>query len=345
MPSPRGAEILAPMEKEAPPKSVKPWYLARPVLFAVAAQAVLLLIAVFIVVIVPSLDEDPDFTAARTIYLPQRELQHRMSMAEFQQNTQPPVMRERLTTSALLPETMPSLPALPQVDAALPETPLLDADALLGQSGILGALTGARTESSTVSFFGVEDRAQRIVICFDISTTVKNKVERAGYSMERIREETEALVDGLNANTLFGLIQHARNYDLFRDYLVPATRDNKEAARRWLRSEFRTDGMSARGWRRGNPNGIQSVLAAAFLLDPAPDLVILVSDGDYYRSTGGGAGERVPWRDIAGDLRDLQEGLVEPARIHFVGFHMRASDRSEANSLTRRYNGTFREFR
>lgn len=333
------------MEREVTRRSAKPWYLARPVLFAVAAQAILLLVAFFIIVIVPSLEEDPDFTAARTIYLPQRELQHRMSMAEFQQNAQPPVMRERLTTSALLPETMPSLPALPQVDAAMPETPLLDANALLGQSGILGALTGAQTEFSTVSFFGVEDSAQRIVICFDISTTVKNKVERAGYSMDRIREETEALIDGLNANTLFGLIQHARNYDLFRDYLVPATLDNKEAARRWLQNEFRTDGMSARGWRRGNPNGIQSVLDAAFRLDPAPDLVILVSDGDYYRSVGGGAGERVPWRDIASDLRGLQEGLVEPARLHFVGFHMRASDRSEANSLARLYDGSFREFR
>lgn len=333
------------MEQAGEGKAAKPWFFARPVLFAVAAQGVLVLVAVFVVVIVPSLQDDPDFSAARTIYLPQRELQHRMSMAEFQQNAQPPVMLERLATSALLPDTMPRLPALPSVDAAVPDTPLLDANALLGQSGILAALAGTSTEVSTVSFFGVEDQAQRIVICFDISTTVKNKVERAGYTMEVIRAETESLIEGLNANTLFGIIQHARNYDLFRDYLVPATRGNKEAARQWLRDEFRTDGMSARGWRRGNPNGIQSVLAAAFRLDPAPDLVILVSDGDYHRTVGGRSGERVPWREITNDLNDLQEGLVEPARLHFIGFHMRASDRNEANRLTRLFNGTFREFR
>lgn len=318
---------------------------ARSLALALIAQALVIVIAILIVVIVPS-PKEPDFQAARTIFLPQRELEHRMAVSDFQQVTQPPVMRERLVSSALMPENMPMLPALPTVEfSSIADTPLLDANALLGQSGLMGTLSAATTEFSSISFFGIEDRAERVVILFDISTSVKNKVERAGLSMERIREETVNLIRELNANTLFGLIQHARNYSPFRDYLVAATVENKEAALAWLENEFRTDGMSAPGWRRGNPNGIQSVLEAAFSLDPAPDLLILVSDGDYYRTPPGGGSERVPWREIDADLRRLQEGLPEPARLHFVGFLMRPGDRTELQRLTRLYQGRLREFR
>lgn len=317
----------------------------RPVALAIVVQALILIAAFFIVVLVPEAQEEPDFSAAPTVYLPQRELQHRMALAEFQENASPPVMRERLATSALLPDSLPQLPNLPSMESAQIDTPLLDAHALLGQSGLLGALSDIKTEYSTVSFFGVEARAERVVICIDISMTVKNKVERAGYSMERVRQEAESLIEGLNANTLFGIVQHARNYDLFRDYLVAATVENKAAALAWLRSEFRTKGTSGRNWQRRHPNGIQSVLAAAFQLDPAPDLIFLVSDCNYYRTPSNGGGERVPWEEIASDLRLHQEGLVRPARLDFIAFQMRPEDRAQAANLAQLYGGSVREFR
>lgn len=317
----------------------------RPAALAFIVQALILISALFVVVLVPEKKEEPDFSAAPTVYLPQRELEHRMALAEFQQHAQPPVMRERLATSALLPDSLPELPSLPSLESAQLDAPLLDAHALLGQSGLLGALSDIRTEQSSVSFFGVETRAERIVICIDISTTVRNKIERAGYSMERVRKEAELLIEGLNANTLFGIVQHARNYDLFRDYLVAATVDNKAAALEWLRTEFRTDGTSGRNWQRRHPNGIQSVLTAAFELDPAPDLIFLVSDCEYYRTPANGGGQRVPWEEIANDLRRHQEGLARSARLHFFAFHMRPEDRSQAANIAQLYGGSVREFK
>ena len=54
-------------------------------ILAVAVQAAILLLTVFVVVFVPSDDAEPEFVAAKTIYLPQRELEHRVHFAEHQQ--------------------------------------------------------------------------------------------------------------------------------------------------------------------------------------------------------------------------------------------------------------------
>ena len=51
---------------------------------AVFVIAVFLLTARSVTVLVLSLREEPVFTAPKTIYLPQRELEHQMAVAEFQ---------------------------------------------------------------------------------------------------------------------------------------------------------------------------------------------------------------------------------------------------------------------
>lgn len=314
-------------------------------MLAVVTQALVLLVTVFVVVIGPIFEREPDFTAKKTIYLPQRELEHRVSMAEFQQAAQPPVMLNRLSVESLRPDTVPPLPPLPAVEfnPVSMDTPLLSADALLGQAGLLGGIGAVGTEASEFSFFGLKDRATRIVICFDVSQSVKTKVERAGLTMLAVKDETRRVVEQLNANTLFGFIQFSRQYDTFRPYLVAATMGNKEAAIAWLETEFRTDGSSAPGWTRDEPNGVQSVLKAAFRLDPAPDAVILVSDGSFQRTPAAGGFENVPWEELEAELADLQAGLPEPAKVHFVGFQMKGSDKAAMNRIVRRYHGRLRE--
>lgn len=316
-----------------------------PVFLAFVAQGLVLLIAVFVVVIGPIFQSEPEFVAKKTIYLPQRELEHRMSVSEFQQAAQPPVMLNKLSSSSLLPNSVPPLPSMPQVDfkPVQMESPIANANALLGQSGLFGALSGVETEISTVSLFGLKTEATRIVICFDVSQSVKTKVERIGYTMEHVRDETRKVVEQLNANTLFGFIQFSRQYDIFRNYLVAATQANKQQAIDWLMSEFRTDGKSGSGWRRESPNGIQSVIKAAFSLDPQPDAVIVLSDGSFQRTPHEGGSEDVPWDEFANDLRRLQGGLPEPVKIHFIGFQMKSSDKSEMNKIVRLYRGKLRE--
>ncbi|MCB1124038.1 MAG: hypothetical protein KJT03_20975 [Verrucomicrobiae bacterium] len=325
-------------------KQVKPSFKIGPLIWALIIQVALLLIAVFVVVVIPNIRKDPEFVAKKTIYLPQRELEHSVALSEFQQVASKPALMERLTTEALISSDMPALPALPTQDFNPFDNamnPLNDAAALLGESGLMGSLQGLVSESSTVSFFGIKDQATRIVIAFDISQSVLTKAKKSGISIQQLQEEAVNLIQELNANTLFGLIQFSRSYDFFEDYLVAGTKANKEAGVIWLEKEFRTDGKSGRGWIRSTVNGIQSVMEASFAWQP--DVIFLISDGDFQRTTPSGGSENVPWDELFRDVHKLQEQSEKDARIHFVGFQVKPQHKDQLQILVGKYGGQYRE--
>lgn len=290
------------------------------------AAVVILLILVcarFVTVLVLSFQEDPDFSAPKTIYLPQRKLEHQMAVSEFQNAAATPATIPQLTTESLL-ANVPALPVVPDVDFTPVENEALvsESDALFGQSGLMGALGALSSQASSVSFLGITEEASRFVIVVDTSVTVVNAVTAAGSSMNAIREEAIRMIESLNANTLFGFIQHSRNYDPFQNDLIPATLANKEKALEWLRNDFRTDG-SGRGWRsgpviKGDTNGILPILNFAFNMQP--DVIFLISDGGYFASTADGGQRPVPLGDVISLIRDLQNNLDSDARIHAIHF-------------------------
>lgn len=290
---------------------------------AVLVLAFFLLTARFVTVLVLNLREEPVFTAPKTIYLPQRELEHQMAVSEFQNAAATPATIPQLTTESLLANT-PPLPAVPDV-AFTPvenEAMISESDALFGQSGLMGALGALSSQASSVSFLGITEEASRFVIIVDTSVTVVNAVTAAGSSMEAIRDEAIRMVKSLNANTLFGFVQHSRNYDPFQNNLIPATVPNKELALEWLGREFRTDG-SGSGWRSGPPvqgdrNGILTILNFAFNMQP--DVIFLISDGGYFASTTDGGQRPVPIDDVLDLVRDRQNDLPDDARIHAIHF-------------------------
>jgi len=312
-------------------------------ILAIAVQAAILLLTVFVVVFVPSDDAEPAFIAAKTIYLPQRELEHRVHLAEHQQVMSKPQRIERLSTAALLNDTLPQLPAFPMEDfnPLSSDINFHDANALFGQSGIMAALDGLKSEASNFSFFGIEDKAEKVIIAFDISGSVLRKAELSGVPITQIKKEARSLIDNFNGNTLFNLIQFSRNYDRFQDYLVPASSGNKKAASHWLETEFRTDGRSASSWTRDVPNGIQSVITAAFLLDP--EVIIVLSDGSFQRNAHGKSWQKVPWMDLRRTIHQLQNDAPHNVRLHFVSFQVDDNDKSELRRLVHKYDGTYRE--
>jgi hypothetical protein len=290
---------------------------------AVVVLLVFLVCARFVTVLVLNLREEPDFVAPKTIYLPQRELEHQMAVSEFQNAAATPTTIPQLTTESLL-ANVPPLPAVPNVEFTPVENDAMisESDALFGQSGLMGALGALSSQASSVSFLGITEEASRFVIIVDTSVTVVNAVSAAGSSMEEIRDEAIKLVESLNANTLFGFIQHSRNYDPFQNDLIPATIANKELALNWLNREFRTDG-SGRGWRSGPPvdddiNGILSILSFAFAMQP--DVIFLISDGGYFASQREGGSRPVPLNDVLNLISDLQDKLPSSARIHAIHF-------------------------
>ncbi len=290
---------------------------------AVVVLLVLLAAARFVTVLVLSFKEEPVFSAPKTIYLPQRQLEHQMAVAEFQNAAATPATIPQLTTENLL-ANVPALPVVPNVDFTPVENDALisESDALFGQSGLMGALGALSSQASSVSFLGITEEASRFVIIVDTSVTVVNAVTAAGSSMEAIRDEAIRLVGSLNANTLFGFIQHSRNYDPFQSSLIPATVANKGLALSWLKGQFRTDG-SGRGWTSGpavggDSNGILTILNFAFNMQP--DVIFLISDGGYFATTTDGGQRPVPLNDVLQLIRNRQKDLPSNARIHAIHF-------------------------
>src|SRR5690606_34907524 len=128
---------------------------------------------------------------------------------------------------------------------------------------------------------GIQDTGERIVIVVNTSVSVVNKAEARGVTIERIQEEMIALIDGLDATTLFGIVQFSQGVRSFEDFLAPATRTNKEAVRRWVPANL-----------RGNPRarvdqeyfGHEAAFQAAFALNP--DVIFLLTDGQLDRRQG-----------------------------------------------------------
>jgi hypothetical protein len=310
-----------------------------PLALALLIQVGLLFLAVFVVVLVPDFKSDPEFFARKKIYLPQKELEHKVALAEFQNAASSPMQLERISTQALLPDAMPALPQMPKSDFnPIERNPAaLQSDSLLGQSGVLGALQGIQTGSSSASLFGIEDSGQRILILFDNSASVWNKASQAGVTTARFIAELSRLIDGLNANTQFALVPFSRSVGSFRDYMIAGGARNKRAAKAWMTSNIRTQSLTTQ--LPHEADGVQGALTVAFQMEP--DVIFLVSDADFQRNQPR-KGD-VPWDDLERTLRGLtREYGIEP-RLHVIGFQVEAEDSEVMEKITRRYKGQFQK--
>ena len=239
----------------------------------------------------------------------------RLQASSLQQLMEPMLEAVRPDIPVTAPDLVQSIQAMGAMlpvgsfaaDAALAMTPGMEAETL--------------PPPDPVSFLGESLSAKRIVLLLDVSGSVKSKMERAGISMEKLREEVHGFVNQLGPNHLFGIIQFTRNWESFRPGLVPATQEVKAQARAWIDGSFRTTGTAGRGWTRGDPNGIEGVLSAAFAMDAQLDEVFLVSDGDFQRTPPGGGGQAVPWPQLRQLTRDLQDQSIHQTRLRVLCFY------------------------
>lgn len=317
----------------------------RPLFAAIVAQVLLLAFAVTVVVVIPEPDRAPEFVASKTVYLPQKELEHQAALSEFQQAASSSADIARLMSEQLMPDDL-GIPAVPELEwsafSPLEVDSPMQSEALFGDSGLMASLQGLNAESSSLSFLGIEDRATRVVLAFDVSSSVMNNMKKEGLTLKALQSEARKLIEGLDANTLLGMVQFSRAYETFQDHLVPATVDNKALAIHWLENELKKGG--GRGWARGSPDGIQTVLEACFALQP--EVVFLLSDASFERTKEAGRGyESVPWDELGDDIRRYQKDLVEDARIHFIGFEVKEAKGKEMRQLIGRHGGVYREYR
>jgi hypothetical protein len=314
-------------------------------LFSLIAHAAVAFIATIIVVVRHFAPPPPLFTSPQKVRVPiQKTLERKAASHALAALSRPPVFQDKLLSSRPAPISLPALPPLPALSApSFAPASLLSAGFApstgLGTGSVLGSAPGASGtgKGSAIQFLGVQTRAERIILMFDISKTVANAASQNGVPMETIRNETSKLLDSLGVHTRFGLIQFARNYAFFQNDLVPASTQNRNAAHKWLQQHFATNGFFPSGVPNtvtGSP-GFLAALNAAFQLKP--DALFVLSDFDLQQ--GPNRGTQITTDQIAHDLRTLQSALPHPAKIHFLGIGVRPETERQLRKVLSSHGG------
>lgn len=321
-------------------------------LAAIILQVVLVAMTVVVVVIVPKTQRDPEFVAKKTIYLPQRELEHQAAMAEFQQAASAPLTVDKLTTESLLSDPLPDMPSLPSNEFTPfeNENPTPNAQGLLQGSGLGAALQGLNAGSSDVSFFGIRESARRYMILIDSSNSMFERSRQGQlyrFDFKTIKNESNQLINKLNANTLFNVAIYEGGSLAWNEYMVPATVGNKQAATAWVNGLDENPNVSI-GSRRspgvklmeGGGTRLDTGLKQAFGFQP--EVIFIVTDGEINR----GNFDTITEDEILDLIKDLQEQLDEPARIHVIHYETAVARDREVDtmrSIASRNKGRFRK--
>ncbi len=93
---------------------------------------------------------------------------------------------------------------------------------------------GLGLSASTVKFFGITDRGERIAFLIDISLSMVEDDKGGEAGFQQLKSEIADMISGLNPGTFFNLILFGNQVDLFEQQMVLASDDNKKKAREFL---------------------------------------------------------------------------------------------------------------
>lgn len=289
-----------------------------------------------------------NFVVKKDIRLPAKEREHKMNMAAFDAMTPKPSFNDKMQSMQPAPFALPDLPNLP-LDQMMPLDPSAivsdQVSSLVGTAGLGGGGEGAGGLGGTgtgFSFLGVKASGTRILLIFDVSKSVVTKAAASGVPLSRIKEETLALIDKLPSTSRFGILQFTQNYKPFREELIPATDQNREEVRAWVRDEWTEVGMLSGNGVVTNPRGIIGVLELVSKMQP--DVIFLISDGSFQWRPDG-AIKNIPWKDFSDAVRLIKGEDSKPVPLYVFTFQSKPNDRQELRRITGRTGGKLRELK
>jgi hypothetical protein len=298
----------------------------------------------------------PKFVAppAAKIKIPPQTRQHRMNLAAHAGLASKPTFKKRLVSLRPTAFALPEAPKISFDSNLVPDPSTMASTMISGLTGSggtgngsgfgLGGGGGLGKGLNTFSFMGVKAEGQRVVLCFDVSSSVVNKAVSSGMPLIKIKEETSKLISSLPSGAQFGLIQFVRNYKPFKEALTPMTPANRDLAVKWIETEWSEGGQMNRGQAgvlSPEPNGVVCVLDAAFAMKP--DVIFIISDGQFEQTYP--KNQRIPNEVLESKLKELQPEKMGKVAVHFIGFQMRPDDKQAWESIVRRTGGKLREIK
>ncbi len=293
------------------------------------------------------------FEMKKVVSIPPKTPEHRMNVAKHEAMAPKPTFNDKLISTRPIDFALPALPQI-DMDQMLPLDPSeLISDQVSGLvgsaglgSGLGNGLSGGGGTGDGMSFFGVQAKGDRILLLFDVSSSVVNKAVKAGIPLERIQKETIQMITTLPISSQFSLIQFTGNYMAFTDELIAATPGNKELAQKWVEEKWVTSGSmsSASASVVQNLTGVVGVLERAAAM--RPDVIFLISDASFQWRPDGGVGvKNVPYDEIKKAVDKLGEGPNGEVPLHFVAFEPKPDDVKEWSRIIRGTGGEFRELK
>jgi len=293
------------------------------------------------------------FEMKKVVKIPPKTPEHKMNVAKHEAMAPKPTFNDKLISTRPIDFALPDLPQI-DMDQMLPLDPSelisdqvnsLVGSAALG-SGLGQGLSGGGGTGEGMSFFGVKAQGDRILLLFDVSSSVVNKAEKAGIPLERIQEETIKMIGTLPISSQFSLIQFTGNYMPFTEELIAATPGNKDLAKKWVTDKWVTSGTMSSASKSvvSNLTGVVGVLERAAAM--RPDVIFLISDASFqWRPDGGGGFRNVPYEDIKKAVEALGNGTNGDVPLHFVAFEPKPDDVKEWSRIVRATGGEFREMK
>jgi hypothetical protein len=300
------------------------------------------------------------FEVKKEIRIAAEERQHRMNMDQFDALKPKPTFQDKMSTARPTEFALPDLPSMPldavaSIDPSDIVSDQLDSLAAAAGAGA-GVGTGGGGRGSAVSFFGISDMATRVIIVVDVSDTM---FDRQPGKFEAVKAEAAKLIEGLGINTLFNVvIYEGGSVAMFPDP-QPATESNKKKAADWITkvnggrerniSYKNTYQKMGTGLYEGGGTRTDTALKQALSMQPST--VFLISDGEMSRNMQtskefGFENSKIEERELLNMVKDLQEELKEPARIHVIHFLTTKARKEEENllkTLSRRNDGRFKQ--
>ncbi len=282
--------------------------------------------------------------------IPPQPPEHKLNMARHQAMAPKPTLRKRLVSTRPADISLPELPEV-DTDQALTFNPTtmasLNSSSLAGAAsgfGTADGLTGGEGTGSGMSFFGIRDRAQSVVIMVDISMSMfgrtgdldykTSKLVRKGkeQSFQKIREEAMALIDGLGLDARFGIIRWSGSARSWQEALVPATDENKSLAKKHIQEDIDAFKANPRG---GRPGGTRHDYALEELFKLNPEVAYMLSDGNATQSLGRGKMEDIPEKSLLKIIETAKETNGRVPKIHTIYYVTGADKRTEERMLRR----------
>ncbi len=113
---------------------------------------------------------------------------------------------------------------------------------------------GLDMSKSAVNFFGIKSTGENIVFIVDVTRSMLEPKRGDVWGFNRVKEEIGNMIDGLSPGTLFNIYAYERGLDVYSVRPMPATPENKEAAKKWINQYWAFQGTRIVGRQGANSN-------------------------------------------------------------------------------------------